>query len=66
MDTTRAQAGDRKLKEEDDFEALVYHGGYDLLIGDPTLWRIIPKYSGETIDTPQFPVSGQLGGDALG
>ena len=66
MDTTRTQSGDRKLKEEDDFEALVYGGNYDLLIGDPTLWRIIPNYTGKTIDIPQFPVSGQLGGDALG
>ena len=66
MDTTLTQNGDRKLKEEDDFEALVYGGNYDLLIGDPTLWRIIPNYTGKTIDIPQFPVSGQLGGDALG
>ena len=65
MDTTRTQPGDCRLKEEDDFEALVYGGVYDLLIGDPTLWRIIPNYSGETIDIPQFPVSGRLGGDAL-
>ena len=65
MDTTRTQPGDRRLKEEDDFEALVYGGDYDLLIGDPTLWRIIPNYSGKTIDIPQFPVSGRLGGDAI-
>ena len=65
MDTTRTQPGDCRLKEEDDFEALVYGGDYDLLIGDPTLWRIIPNYSGETIDIPQFPVSGRLGGDVL-
>ena len=65
MDTTRTQSGDCRLKEEDDFEALVYGGDYDLLIGDPTLWRIIPNYSGETIDIPQFPVSGRLGGDVL-
>ena len=63
MDTTRSKPGDCRLKEEDDFEALVYDGDYDLLIGDPTLWRIVPKYVGETIDVPQFPVSGQLGGD---
>ena len=65
MDTTRTQPSDCRLKEEDDFEALVYGGDYDLLIGDPTLWRIIPNYSGETIDIPQFPVSGRLGGDVL-
>ena len=64
MDTMLAESGDRKLREEDDFEQLVYEGGYDLLIGDPTLWRIVPRYHGETIDLPQFPVSGRLGGDA--
>ena len=63
MDTTRSKPGDCRLKEEDDFEALVYDGDYDLLIGDPTLWRIVPNYAGKTIDVPQFPVSGQLGGD---
>ena len=65
MDTTRTQPGDCRLKEEDDFETLVYHGDYDLIFGDPTLWRIVPKYSGDKIDLPQFPVSGQLGGDAF-
>ena len=65
MDTTRTLPGDCKLKEEDDFETLVYNGNYDFLIGDPTLWRIVPNYAGEKIDLPQFPVSGRLGGDAL-
>lgn len=65
MDTTRTLPGDARLKEEDDFEALVYHGDYDMLIGDPALWRIVPNYTGDKIDLPQFPVSGQLGGDAL-
>ena len=63
MDTKRTQIGDCRLKEEDDFEAVVYDGDYDLLIGDATLWRIVPNYACETIDVPQFPVSGQLGGD---
>ena len=65
MDTTRTLPGDCKLNEEDDFETLVYNGNYDFLIGDPTLWRIVPNYAGEKIDLPQFPVSGRLGGDAL-
>ena len=65
MDTSRIKSGDCRLREEDDFEALVYQGGYDMLIGDPTLWRIVPNYTGETVDLPQFPVSGQLGGASL-
>ncbi len=61
--TELAQPGDVRLKEEDDFEALVLQGDFDLLIGDGTLWRIVPNYRGETISVPQFPVSGDLGGD---
>ena len=63
MDTTRTQPGDVHLKEEDDFESLVANGGYDLLIGDQTLWRIVGAFEGETIDLPQFAVSGRLRGD---
>ena len=61
--TDLAQSGDVRLKEEDDFEELVMQGGFDLLIGDGTLWRIVPDYTGETVSMPQFPVSGDLGGD---
>lgn len=61
--TDLAQPGDVRLKEEDDFEELVMQGDFDLLIGDGTLWRIVPDYRGETISVPQFPVSGDLGGD---
>ena len=56
------QPGDVRLHEEDDFSALVSGGGYDLLIGDPVLWRIVPSFSGMTADVPQFPVSGRLVG----
>lgn len=55
-----AQAGDVRLREEDDFERLVYEGGFDTLVGDPTLWRIVPRFEGTTIDLPEFPVSGKL------
>ena len=56
-----SKAGDMRLLEEDDLNELVRDGGFDLLIGDPTQWRIIEKiYSGETMDIPQFPVSGKL------
>ena len=65
MDTALARPTDVRLKEEDDFEALVSQGNYDILIGDPTLWRIVPNDTGKTISIPQFAVSGQLGGDAF-
>lgn len=56
-----SQEGDKRLLEEDDLDELVKSGGFDVLIGDPTQWRIVEKvYSGETADIPQFPVSGKL------
>ena len=56
-----SEHGDIRLLEEYDLEELVRDGGYDLLIGDPTQWRIVEKvYNGKTADLPQFPVSGKL------
>lgn len=57
-----SEPGDMSLSEEDDFAALVRDGGFDVLIGDPALWRIVPDFSGTTVDIPQFPVSGKLCG----
>lgn len=54
------QEGDARLREEDDFEELVYGGEFDVLVGDPTLWRIVSRFAGITVDVPQFPVSGKL------
>ena len=56
-----AQPQDVRLREEADFADLVRDGGFDLLVGDPTLWRMVPGYAGETLDVPQFAVSGELG-----
>ena len=56
-----SREGDKRLLEEDDLEDIVKNGEFDVLIGDPTQWRIVEKvYSGETVDIPQFPVSGKL------
>ena len=55
-----AQEGDVRLREEDDFEELVYGGDFDVLVGEPALWRIVRRFEGQTIDVPQFPVSGNL------
>ena len=57
-----ARPGDVRLTEEDDFQELVESGSYDILMGDPTLWRIVPRFPGELADMPQFPVSGRLEG----
>ena len=57
-----AEPGDRRLAEEDDLAALVREGRFDILIGDPTIWRIVKDFDGVTADIPQFPVSGRLVG----
>lgn len=57
-----AEPGDMHLIEEDDLAALVSSGGFDILIGDLTQWRIVRGFTGVTADIPQFPVSGRLVG----
>lgn len=56
-----AQEGDVRLREEIDFVRLVREGGFDVLVGDPTLWRMLGDFGGETVDVPQFAISGKLG-----
>lgn len=58
-----ARPGDTRLMEEDDLAALVGTGDFDILIGDPTQWRIVKDFDGVTADVPQFPVSGRLVGE---
>ncbi len=55
-----AQPGDLHLTEEDQFEALVKNGGFDVIIGDPTLWPMTNGFTGVRIDAPEFAVSGRL------
>lgn len=64
QDKDFTQPDDAHLAEEDDFAELVCEGAFDVLIGDPTLWPIVPAFAGITVDLPQFPVSGKLD-DAL-
>ena len=52
--------GDLRLTEEDQFEALVETGGFDVLIGDPTLWPLTEGFEGVRIPAPEFSVSGRL------
>ena len=40
---------------------LVAEGDFDILVGDPTLWRIVGDFEGTLVDAPQFAVSGKLG-----
>lgn len=58
-----AAFGERRtisLKEEDDFIDLVKEEHFDLVIGDPALWQMIPFFNGETMNIHQFAVSGSL------
>lgn len=51
---------DIHLSEEDDFEELVMNGDFDILIGDPTMWKIVPEFEGKTIGINDFAISGKL------
>ena len=51
---------DVHLSEEDDFEELVMTGDFDILIGDPTMWKIVPEFEGKTISINDFAISGKL------
>ena len=53
------EEGDVSLREEGDFISLVRDGGYDLIIADPVLKRLVPFYGGKWIDAVHFAVSGQ-------
>lgn len=55
-----AQEGDVKLTEEDEFEALVRDGGFDMIIGDPVHWKMTGDFSGRLVDRVEFAVSGNL------
>lgn len=55
-----ARDGDVRLREEDDFTGLVEKGGFDLVIADPALRRMVPRYQGRWIDAFHFAVSGQV------
>ena len=56
-----AEPQDVRLSEEGDLYRLVAEGGFDVLVGDPTLWRIVGDFEGILVDAPQFAVSGKLG-----
>lgn len=57
-----ARPGDIALKEEDQFVDLVHRGGYDIIIGDGVLHRMIPDLAGQFVEAPHFAVSGTLEG----
>jgi len=53
--------GDVKLKEEEDFAALVYERGYERIIADECYRPLAPGFKGEWIDLPHFAASGRTG-----
>lgn len=50
--------GDVHLKEEDDFIDLAA-GGFDLIIGDEILKKMMPEYKGKFFNIPEFSISGK-------
>ncbi len=60
LNKTLIQSNDTQLKDEDDFINLVKAQQYDIIFADACMQKMIPDYSGEWIDIPQFSVSGRL------
>lgn len=56
----RMEPGDVQLTDETQFAELVQRGGFDAVIGDLKLKRVLRNFSGEFIDLPHFAVSGRL------
>lgn len=54
------QTGDLLLTEEEQYQTLVREGGFDLIIADPTLLRMVKESDGECLALPDFAVSGRL------
>ena len=54
------QEQDRILKEEDDPGKMVEEFKPDVVIADRNLFKVLPGFSGKTIDFPHFAVSGRL------
>ena len=51
--------GDIRLTEEDQLQALLEQGNYDLLIGDKTMWAVAPSCTAQQLDLIHFAVSGR-------
>ena len=51
--------GDIRLTEEDQLQALLEQGKYDLLIGDKTMWAVAPSCTVQQLDLIHFAVSGR-------
>lgn len=60
LNKTLMQSNDTQFKDEDDFINLVKAQQYDIIFADACMQKMIPDYSGEWIDIPQFSVSGRL------
>ncbi len=62
-----AEAGDIHFGGEDDLWSLASEGGYDLIIADSDMERLIRAagYKGEFSDFPHFAVSGRMNDDSV-
>lgn len=58
LNAQAAQEGDFHIADEEDFAEKAQ--GFDLIIGDISLKRALPDFSGEWFDLPHFAVSGRL------
>ena len=57
-----AQEGDLRMREEADFEEAVREGGFDAVLADPVLARLVPDFPGDFLGLTHFALSGHLVG----
>lgn len=50
---------DIQLTEEDQLQALLESGEYDVLVSDRDLWQVAPGFSGEKVELNHFAISGR-------
>lgn len=62
LDDALTCPGDVHLVEEDDFTDLVDAGGFDMIIADAAMQRMVPRFAGEFVNARHFAVSGKVMG----
>lgn len=62
LDDALTRPGDVHLVEEDDFTDLVDGGGFDMIIADAAMQRMVPWFAGAFVNARHFAVSGKVVG----
>ncbi len=62
MDEDLMRQGDYSVREEDQWQEIVYGNAYDLIIGDSLFAMALPDYKGDWVSLSHFAVSGKRAG----